>query len=78
MNAGGAGVGVGVAPGESVIVWYVAIAGRAADRFCPNTASAIKTPVRQNTNPIRKRRVKKAESEVIRFMECCDLERISS
>ena len=79
INGGAVGVGVGVASGESVVVRYGAIAGRAPHRLWPNTASAIKTPVRQNTNPIKTRGVKKAESEVnFRFMECCDLERISS
>ena len=79
INGAAVGVGVGVASGESVIVWYGTIAGRAPHRLWPNTASAIKTPVRQNTNPIKTRGVKNAESEVnFRFMECCDLERISS
>lgn len=31
------------------------------DRFCPNPASATKTPTKQNTKPVKPRRLKKAE-----------------
>ena len=76
INGGAVGVGVGVGVTSGEVTTLAAVSDRRfglSPRFWPRTASAIKTPIRQNTNPIKTRRVKKAESEVrFFFMGCCD------
>jgi hypothetical protein len=58
------GVGVGVASGESVILWYAAIAGVTAHRFWPKPTSAKESPAEQMANPTRARVEKNAEREL--------------
>ena len=76
----GVGVGVGVTSGEATTVAPVSgcLLGL-SHRVWPNPTNAREMPIRQNANPIRPRRVKKAESDVsFFFMKCCDVGAISS
>jgi hypothetical protein len=65
----GVGVGVGVTSGESAEMSPAPVAavcgprGVLSHRFWPNTTSARKTPVRQSTKLIKRRRLKKADFE---------------